>query len=148
MGHIQGSSEWREFSLPFTSSGQIGPPTKVVLNVVLAGRGTVELGPIRIVQHDGPWWSWQIGAVIGAGGDSLLGIFCGLIGALAGLGKTRRLVLLSMQTIFMLGLVEDCSGAFGVSLLRQLDFGQIVSRGHSFQEGILIRLGIKNWTDA
>jgi len=114
MGNIRGSSGWREFSLPFHRTRDVGPPTKIVLNVVLAGRGTVELSPIQVVQLAGPWWGWQIGVVIGAGGGTLLGLLGALIGTLAGLGKARRLVLGSTQTMFILGLVGAAAGIAGV----------------------------------
>jgi hypothetical protein len=114
MGNIRGSSDWREFSLPFHSSREVGAPTKIVLNVVFAGRGTVEFSPIRVVQYAGPWWGWQIGVVIGAGGGSLLGLLGALIGTLAGLGKARRLVLGSTQTMFLLGLVGMVAGIAAV----------------------------------
>ncbi len=118
MGNIRGSTDWRKFSLPFLSSREAGPPTKIVLNVVFAGRGTVELSPIRVVQHAGPWWGWQIGVVIGAGGGTLLGMLGALIGTLAGLGKARRLVLGSTQTMFILGLVGAAAGIAGVFLAQ------------------------------
>lgn len=114
MENIRGSSDWREFSLPFLSSREAGPPTKIVLNVVFAGRGTVELSPIRVVQHAGPWWGWQIGVVIGAGGGTLLGLLGALIGTLAGLGKARRLVLRSTETMFLLGLIGTVAGFVGI----------------------------------
>jgi len=118
MGNIRGSSDWREFSLPFTSNRELGPPTRIELNVVFAGRGTVELSPIRVVQHAEPWWSWQIGVVIGAGGGTLLGILGGLIGTLAGLGKARPLVLASMRAMFLLGTAGAVAGLAAVFLAQ------------------------------
>jgi len=126
LGSLRGSSDWREFSLPFSSNRETGPPTKIVLNVTFAGRGTVDLGPVRIVQdvgehvaqHAGAWWGWPIGVAIGAGGGSLLGLLGGLIGTLAGLGKARRLVLGATQTMFLLGLVGTVAGIVGVFLAQ------------------------------
>ena len=50
---LAGTSGWRRFVLPFYSKKGLSPPRKLVVNVVLPGRGTVVLGPLRLVQYEG-----------------------------------------------------------------------------------------------
>ena len=50
MGRLDGSSGWRTFVLPFTNREGGAAPQKLVVNVVLQGAGTVEIGPLEIVQ--------------------------------------------------------------------------------------------------
>lgn len=50
MGRLDGSSGWRTFVLPFTNREGGAPPRKLVVNVVLQGAGTVEIGPLELVQ--------------------------------------------------------------------------------------------------
>lgn len=52
MMKLQGTSGWREFVLPFDATGA-PPPTRLVMNVVLQGRGTVYLGPLRLSDEKG-----------------------------------------------------------------------------------------------
>lgn len=99
---LEGSSPWRPFSLPFrATSGTDGPETLVV-NVVLPGRGTVYLGPLRLVQYaddedplalPGAWWGDRTGGLIGGISGVVFGSVGGLIGILSGMGKARRTVL-------------------------------------------------------
>ena len=43
MAKLKGTSDWRAFLLPFNAEGAKGKPTKLVINVVLPGKGTVYL---------------------------------------------------------------------------------------------------------
>jgi len=54
MQKLQGTSVWRAFELPFTLTDSPLRPTKLELNVVLPGRGTVCLSPLRLVQYGTP----------------------------------------------------------------------------------------------
>jgi len=78
-------------------------PSKLVINVVLPGKGTVWLSALRLRQHDpgedtlraeGPsaWWSDRTGGLIGGLGGTIFGCLAALVGVLGGLGKARRLV--------------------------------------------------------
>ena len=99
MRAIHGTSDWREFVLPFSSSpGKF--PSRLEVNVVLPEGGTVWLGEAKLVQpagdlsrRAGAWWSDRQGGIFGGVLGSTLGIIGGLIGALAGLGRGRRLAL-------------------------------------------------------
>ena len=99
---LQGSSDWRPFSLPFFSDAKYGPPTRVVVNVVFVGRGTVYLTPVKLLQYENSegllrggvgWWSDRDAGILGAMGGVFLGLLLTLIGILAGFGKARRFVM-------------------------------------------------------
>jgi hypothetical protein len=95
---LHGDSKWRRFALPFVASGTAALPSRLEINFVLPGRGTVWVGPMRLqrfglptVATTGAWWSERfsnLGGVLG----SLLGVVGGMVGVLAGRGKARRLV--------------------------------------------------------
>jgi hypothetical protein len=51
MRNLDGSRGWRSFVLPFQSNEKAGPPTRLEVNVVFAGPGTVHLSPLRIEQY-------------------------------------------------------------------------------------------------
>src|SRR6185295_7627493 len=42
---LEGSSSWRAFELPFVNRDGGAPPDKLVINLVMGGTGSVELGP-------------------------------------------------------------------------------------------------------
>lgn len=48
---ISGTSGWREFLLPFDRTGSSNSPTALELNLFLPGRGTVFIGPLKLVQY-------------------------------------------------------------------------------------------------
>jgi len=111
MQSLQGSSDWRAFSLPFSiAAGTQDRPIRLEFNVVLPGGGTVFIGPMRLIQYSQqqsvsgpavkPWWNKRKGEqVLGLLG----GIFGALIGILAGSGKARRLVLVLLMAMFVSG---------------------------------------------
>ena len=47
MMKLAGTSGWREFVLPFDATAPPAP-TRLVVNVVLQGRGSVYLGPLEL----------------------------------------------------------------------------------------------------
>jgi len=117
MKSIEGSSDWRTFSLPFFSEEGIGPPDRLKVNLVLGGRGTVYLSAVELVQFTGgespmsmgsqalpgAWWSDRTGNLIGCIGGCVIGLLGGLIGTLAGMGKARRLVVGTCVALIVLG---------------------------------------------
>jgi hypothetical protein len=126
MRALAGSSDWRPLLLPFFSSKGLGVPSRLEINLVLAGSGTVYLGPLRLVEYGpgedplgqpGQWWSERAGGWIGGIGGSLLGCLGGLIGTLAGAGKARRLVLALVRAVLAFGVV--CLVAAGVALVSR-----------------------------
>ena len=91
MGKIVGSSGWRSVKIPFFISNSEKRPTEIELNVVLPGKGVVQLGPLRLIQFAGTedpmaaageWWSEMQGGLMGG----ILGGLAGLFGCLAGIG--------------------------------------------------------------
>jgi hypothetical protein len=125
MQKLEGSSSWRRFSLPFRSSPETGVPSRLVVNLVLTGPGTVELSPLRLVEyadaealqqagHEGGWWNWRTGAVFGTAGGILLGIVGASIGILSGLGVAQRLVLGSLLSVYAAGCLASIAGLAAV----------------------------------
>lgn len=112
MSPMEGSSDWRELMLPFNIRDGKARPTRLIINVVLPSKGTVYLGPLKLIQPaagltmgvPGQWWSpmaaakW--GGVLGGGFGALIGILGGLIGWLAPRGKARGFVT-TIWTVFL-----------------------------------------------
>lgn len=108
MRNLDGTYDWRPFVLPFQSDATAGPPTRLEINVVFAGPGTVHLSPLRIEQYPsasgpttkseaagtpGAWWDDRTAGLVGGIGGSILGCLGGLMGTLGGFGKGRRFVI-------------------------------------------------------
>lgn len=101
LASLHGDSKWRRFALPFVYNATTGTaplPSRLEINFVLPGRGTVWLGPLHLQRFGlstatapGAWWSERTGSLFGAVG-ALLGIVGAMIGVLASRGKARRLV--------------------------------------------------------
>lgn len=51
LGPMTGSSDARPFVLPFYLSADHERPTKLEISAVMPGRGTICIGPIRLVQY-------------------------------------------------------------------------------------------------
>jgi hypothetical protein len=104
LARLQGTSGWREFSLPFYLQGH-EPPTRLELNLVLPGRGTVFLGPLGLVQPEAnaAWWSERTAGLLGAIFGSAIGLAGAAVGLLAARGRARRLVLLVLLAMIASG---------------------------------------------
>lgn len=101
MARIDGTSGWRKFALPFHSKpGHM--PTRLVLNLVMVGGATVELGPVKLLDAA---QIGEAGGMLGAVLGTTLGCLGGLIGLLCGMGRLRRLVLALMWLLAGGGLV-------------------------------------------
>jgi hypothetical protein len=112
MGHLEGTSDWRQFCLPLISDKKIGPPTRLVMNVVFVDRGTVYLSPLKLVQIRDGWWSEENAGSIGGIGGSIIGIMGAIVGTLGGFGKAQRFVLATMIILVFLGVVCLVAGVF------------------------------------
>jgi len=106
---LHGDSKWRRFELPFVLGDAQGP-RRLEINLVLPGRGTVWVGPLRLdrftpasVRAQGAWWSERSGILFGVVLGSLLGVLGATIGVLAGRGKARRFVLGLLGSIVVVG---------------------------------------------
>jgi hypothetical protein len=119
LGPLRGTSDWRPFALPFFAEPAAPRPVRLEVNVVLPGRGVVELGPLRLVQYRpgedplaiaGAWWSDRAGGLAGGLGGATLGGAGALIGWLASRGAARRLVLGLARVVAGLGGLALCAG--------------------------------------
>jgi hypothetical protein len=125
---LSGTSGWRAFALPFDATGGAGMPSKLVLNVVLPGKGTVWLSPVKLVQgkaafgamapgrQPGAWWSDSAGGYIGGIFGTLFGCLGAVIGVLATLGRARTLVLGALKASLVLGAAATLTGFIAMAL--------------------------------
>ena len=93
LGKLNGTSDWREFELPFHSQSGL-ELKRLTLNVVLPGKGIVtvtqplSVAPITALGH---WWTDQQAGLYGGVGGGILGCIGALIGILASISKSRKL---------------------------------------------------------
>lgn len=120
MQRLEGSSDWRRFALPFFNREGGAPPTKLVLNLVLAGSGTVELGPLELVeltsQEDlvsvpGAWWTDREAGLLGGVAGSLLGLLGAVAGSLVSMGRAKGFVLAALRVVAVVGVGSLVLGA-------------------------------------
>jgi len=106
---FHGESNWRRFELPFDMSGASQVPSRLEINLVLSGPGTVWLGPIHLqpwagqAGTNGGWWSERVGTLVGTMLGSFLGVVGAIIGVLSGRGRARRLVLTLLVGMIAVG---------------------------------------------
>jgi len=122
---LSGSSPWRSFALPFDATGAAAPAENLTVNVALPGRGTVYLGPLRLVEYAadenplavaGAWWGPRTAGLVGGIVGSVLGCVGAVIGVLAGRGKGRAVVLGLARGMLVVGVVSLVLGV--VALVR------------------------------
>jgi hypothetical protein len=115
MARIAGTSPWRDFELPFDATGAPAP-TRLTVNLVLPGRGAVELGPMRLVQYAATgsagkaWWGPRAAGLAGGVAGAVLGGFGALIGVLVSLGRGRAFVLGLLNVEIVLGAIVLAAG--------------------------------------
>jgi hypothetical protein len=121
MMKLQGSSGWRPFVLPFDATGAPAP-TRLVLNVVLPGRGTVYLGPLElsdeqassgVAEPDG-----RLAGLAGGVAGIAIGLLGALIGILTSLGRARRFVIASATSMVAIGVVAFGAGIVAFATTR------------------------------
>jgi hypothetical protein len=144
---LHGESSWRRFELPFDLSGASQVPSRLEVNLVLPGRGTVWLGPIHL-QHapatagtmQGVWWSERAGTLVGTILGSFLGVVGAIIGVLGGRGRARRLVLTLLVGMIAVGgcLVLLGAAAASSSQPRHVWYPLLVFGGASGVIGLVI----------
>jgi hypothetical protein len=130
---LDGTSDWRDFELPFQVSGpdlpagQVRRPTKLELNLALPGGGTVYLSRLELAQlsdgvaASGGWWSGQTAGLVGGLGGAAVGCLGGLIGTLASIGRARVVVIrllvawiLASVVVLIVGIVALALGQASV----------------------------------
>jgi hypothetical protein len=125
MGKIRGTSGWRRFTLPFDRTGSSGAPTRLQINLILPGQGTVYVSSLKLVQYEsnhlgaaiqGSWWSNRDAGLIGGIGGSLIGCFGALLGWLTSKGRARSFVVASVQIMAALGILLTIVGLIALGL--------------------------------
>ena len=117
MKKLNGTSEWREFELPFHANSGM-KPQRLTLNVVLPGQGTVTVSqPVTLssIKTSSQWWSGPQSGVFGGVAGSALGMLGGLIG-LAAWKKSRRLSFGLCLTGILFGCAALISGLIAVGV--------------------------------
>jgi hypothetical protein len=121
MGKITGTCDWRDFSLPFDPTGASGPPTRLEINLILPGHGTVYITPVKLVKYSAGfslssesdrsnsgaagWWPANAAPWVGGIGGPLIGLMGGLLGWLSQKGMARVFVLTAWKCAAAFGLV-------------------------------------------
>ena len=128
MGSLKGTSPWRRFVLPFLMGGNTKMrPERLEFNVVLPGRGVVELGPVELVEYPSReaamadaseaqemWWSLAASVCFFTGLGVLLGCIGALTGLLASRGRCRGLVMGIMRAMLVIGVAALAMGVVAV----------------------------------
>jgi len=121
LARLEGTSDWRIIELPFQSQpGKL--PNKLIVNVILPGKGTATLGSLTLMSWDGTlssageWWSERMSGLVGGIGGSVIGIIGGLVGLLAGFGVARQLVMRLSVVVIVLGGVGLVVGVVALCL--------------------------------
>ena len=115
---LQGTSDWREFELPFHADPGM-KPVRLSLNLVLKGEGKVIVSQPRfsnLADSAAGWWTNQQSGIVGAVVGSLLGILGGLIGWSATWGKSQKLTMGLCHTGIAIGCVCLATGAIAAGL--------------------------------
>ena len=121
MACLRGTSGWRDMVLPFFASGTPMRPSRLVINLVMPGKGRVWIGTPTLVQYregENPlalsesWWSDRQAGWAGAIAGSALGLLGALVGALGSLGRGRSLVLGLMASASVAGGIAAAAGVF------------------------------------
>ena len=119
MASLHGSFGARPFLLPFTAEAGM-KLEKLAVNVAFPGRGTVILGPMRLVElvpgedfagGSAGWLTPRGIGLAGAAAGSLLGVLGAAIGVLASKGRARGLVFVLLWSMIGLGLAALAAAA-------------------------------------
>jgi hypothetical protein len=128
MRKLSGSSAPRPFALPFTFGDDRPQRVTLEINAVLPGSGTVDVGPLRVVQPwdgsvevAGAWWSPRTGGWVGGLLGAFVGVTLGAVGALAGMGKAPRASRVLAVVVMAVGFF--CLAAGAVAAMRSQPFG-------------------------
>jgi hypothetical protein len=119
---IHGTSDWRDFILPFNSEGASGAPTRLEVKIVLPGKGNVSIGPLKLVVYEPNelgaivrgGWTNGMGPVIAVTGVLLIGCFGVLLGWLAKNGRARTFVIVGLRAIALIGVLLIITGVLAL----------------------------------
>jgi len=125
MQNLKGSSEWREFRLPFNNNGVDAHPDKLVINLVLPSEGTVWIESATLSDYTsfsslmarpGEWWPQNYSAWIGGGLGTLFGCWGGLMGILAQAARGRTFIQASVVFNIVFGSICLIAGFTALAL--------------------------------
>ena len=113
--------------LPFDRTGTSEVPTRLEMNLFLPGKGTVYIGPMKLVEYTGTfgsgpagsaaaWWSDSAAGLIGGISGSVLGCLGALLGWLSAKGRARGFVLVSFKLLIGLGILSTAAGLIGLAV--------------------------------
>jgi hypothetical protein len=103
---LEGDSDWRLFSLPFTMDDSPLRPDKLAVNVVFPSAGIVQLGQLRVVQYPDAKLTHLIsrnGWALVFGAAGVTGICYCVLAFLASRGRARHLVTRMLVVFVFLG---------------------------------------------
>ncbi len=130
MQALRGTSDWREFVLPFYAEPGLHPE-KLVLNLHLEGGGRVDLTDLELIEPApdlgdfrvaGAWWSDRQGAFIGGLAGGFIGIVLGaIVTPLANKGRAPTFVLGALWCFIVAGVV--CLSVGLVALILGQPYG-------------------------
>ena len=122
---LKGTQGWRYFVLPFHIVDDNGlRPTELTFDVFLPGKGTVEIGPLTLVQSDksnevlrvpGQWWGDGTGGLIGGIAGIVFGCLGGAIGAYSSKGKRRGFVMGALKVMVVAGVASLVAGIIAMT---------------------------------
>lgn len=120
MQKITGTSDWRVFLLPFNAEEGM-TPDKLVVNLVLAGKGKVWITDLRLVDLGAPgakgvmWWTPRQAGWLG-GGVGCLGAVLGILSAVLARRSAGASILLAKACVgagLLLGVFAVVAGVVG-----------------------------------
>jgi hypothetical protein len=134
MQKITGMSDWRPVLLPFINNPGNAPPTKLVVNVVLPGKGEIDLTGMTLTQNatapatapttspavgaaqaSSGWWGPREGGWVGGLGGSAIGLLGGLVGLLVHLRAARQATFVVLYALIGFGAVALATGVFALA---------------------------------
>ncbi len=121
MENLSGTSDWREFALPFRGSEESGHPQKIEVNLSLPARGRVWIGPLELVSYSsgemdaafsnsGAWWNDRQAGLMGGIAGAAIGILGAIIGTLCGLGRGRTIAVALAWCVLATGVAALLAG--------------------------------------
>jgi hypothetical protein len=115
---LDGTAEGRPFEVPFSLAVGSPPPTRLDVEVVLPGAGSVWVGPLRLTSMGdagaGAWWSDRMGGVVGGVAGSMLGLMGAVLGVSIARRKHRSMVLAGTTALVVGGLVVLVAGVWAL----------------------------------
>lgn len=133
LAKISGSSDWREFVLPFyANSGDQEDsasllPEKLSLSLYLPGSGTVFIREVGLYQYasgedplqiNGQWFSNRSAGLLGGISGGLLGLWGALIGVISARGRARGFVIVSANALLAIGIASLVVGVTALAMAQ------------------------------